>query len=99
MSQVKNRFHIFLTNYECFLTYYYILLQRLMTLYHLHVSFLLHFFYPLKTLQNLEKAEQKWVNPLNPNPTKWSNALDLSAKSDELFECVFDHFVGWRLKG
>ena len=38
-------------------------------------------------------------NPLSASPTKWSNTLNnWSAVSDELLS-VFDHFVGFALKG
>ena len=39
-------------------------------------------------------------NPLNPNPTKWSNTLkQFVGRLPTNCLSMFDHFVGWRLKG
>ena len=41
-----------------------------------------------------------FVNPLSANFTKWSNTQTIRRQfADELFESVFDHFVGLTLKG
>ena len=39
------------------------------------------------------------IEPLSPNPTKWSNALKQFVGKSLRFVCVFDHFVGLALKG
>ena len=40
------------------------------------------------------------INPLNPNPTKWSNTLKhFVGKSRQIVLSVFDYFVGLVLIG
>ena len=38
------------------------------------------------------------LSPLSANPTKRSNTINLSAKADQLFECLTILWF-WRLKG
>ena len=64
------------------------------TLYE-HISYNWALSIPLEDIRNSE-VFLKWVNPLNANPTKWSNTfkhLPTSCLS------VFDHFLGLVLKG
>ena len=41
----------------------------------------------------------KGSNPLSANITKWSHSNNLSANCGQIFLSVFDHFVGFVLKG
>ena len=60
-----------------------------------HISYNWALSIPLEDIRNSE-VFLKWVNPLNANPTKWSNTLKHLPTS-----ClsVFDHFLGLMLKG
>ena len=40
-----------------------------------------------------------YISPLNANPTKWSNPLKQFAASSTNYLRVFDHFMGFALKG